>query len=260
MRAVIILFWIIASAAPGFGQKVVLTGPNRQAMIEGRTYSISWHANGLESISVIAYGTRTPLGETYRGDFDIVIADNVPANESRVDWRLPWIDSIGMIIRVEGYDGSGEITAADERKYAFRPAVMAYRFADGIYLDLHDRTNQRLYVQKNQRITHAYISSSSRNYLWLPPSRHLNIPHDHAGVFRVLAKIPNYWSRLFDVPMPHAMRYLGGHFIHATSPDMYEYLGGPASSGCNRLTEYNARELYAMAPIGTRVEVIGPGG
>ncbi|MEN6355943.1 MAG: L,D-transpeptidase [Armatimonadota bacterium] len=260
MRAVMILLWIIASAAPGLGQVLSLTGPNRQAMIEGVTYTITWHAIGIDSIRVIAYGTRTPLGETSRGDFEIVIADNVPANESRVNWTVPWVDSIEMIIAIDGYDESGQPAATDERNYAFRPAVMAYRFADGIYLDLHDRSDQRLYIQSNHGITHVYISSSSRNYLWMPPGRHLNIPHDHAGVFRVLDKIPNYWSRLFDVPMPYAMRYLGGHFIHATSPDMYEYLGGPASSGCNRLTEYDARALYAMTPVGTRVEVIGPGG
>jgi hypothetical protein len=259
VRGVLFLLLIVVSSAPGLGQ-VVLTGPTRQAMIEGRTYSITWNANGLESISLVAYGMRTPLGSVSRGDFDIVIADNVPASEGRVNWTVPWIDSIEMIVKLEEYDDSGQLVATNERKYGFRPAAMTYRMADGIYLDLHDRIDQRLYVQINHRITHVYISSSSRNYLWMPPNRHLNMPHDHAGVFRVLDKIPNYWSRLFDVPMPYAMRYLGGHFIHATSPDMYEYLGEPASSGCNRLTEYDARELFERTPIGTRVEVIGPGG
>lgn len=260
VRGVLILLMVTTSAIMGHAQELAITGPAREALIEGRTYTITWQANGLQNVSVSAYGTRTPLGDVSRGDFDIPIADNIPASDGGVSWMVPWVDSIEVAIRLDGFDESGQLVAVDERRYAFCPAAMAFRLADGIYLDLHDRTDQRLYVQSNHRIVHVYISSSSRNYLWMPPNRHLDIPHDHAGVFRVLEKIPNYWSRLFKVPMPYAMRYLGGHFIHATSPDMYEYLGGPASSGCNRLTEYDARELYEQSPIGTRVEVIGPSG
>ena len=142
----------------------------------------------------------------------------------------------------------------------FRPVVLEKRAADGIYLDLHKRTDQRLYVQKNGKLVKAYLSSSSENYLWLPPNRHLNKPHDHAGVFRVLSKEPDHMSRLFAVHMRWAMRYLGGHFIHATNRNLYRNLGRAASHGCNRLTLYDAKQLYDATPVGTRVEVIGPGG
>jgi len=56
------------------------------------------------------------------------------------------------------------------------------------------------------------------------------------------------------------MRYLSGHFIHATSPNLYKFLGEPASHGCNRLTKTDAKALYDATPLGTRVEVIGPNG
>jgi lipoprotein-anchoring transpeptidase ErfK/SrfK len=261
MRTALVLFSLFVLATGQLlAQELSLTGPNREAMLEGETYPITWHANGLESISVVAHGTRTPLGDESRGDFEIVVAEGVPASDGMLGWRVPWIDAVEFFVKVKGYDHTGYVSSIDERGYGFRPITMANRTADGIYLDLHERTNQRLYVQKDGRITHAYVSSSSRNYLWLPPTRHLEIPHDHAGVFRVLQKIPHYWSRLFDVAMPYAMRYLGGHFIHATSPNLYYLLGEPASSGCNRMTLRDARELYQITPIGTRVEVIGPGG
>jgi len=76
----------------------------------------------------------------------------------------------------------------------------------------------------------------------------------------VLEKKRSHWSTLFNVRMPWAMRYHGGHYIHATSPNLYRLLGRPASHGCNRLTHRDARELYQTTPLGTRVEVVGPDG
>lgn len=254
----LVILLIVVTAVTVGGQQVSITGPNRQGMVEGRTYTITWRADELESISLVAHGIRTPLGTESRGDYEIVIAEGTPALQGKVDWTVPWIDGADFFIKAKGYDAGGKIVAIDERGYDFRPAVLANRMKDGIYLDLHQRVNQRLYVQKNSRITHVYLSTSSQNYLWLPPNRHMKVPHDHAGVFRVLEKELNHWSVLFSVDMPYAMRYHGGHFIHATSPNMYQYLGTPASSGCNRLTLTDARELYMMTPVGTRVEVIGP--
>lgn len=260
MRLTLMMFFlIILVSSRVLAGNIDLIGPDRQALVEGRSYPISWDAEGVDSIDIVAYGSRTPLGNESRGDFMIVIADNASSGAGEVYWTVPWIDSIKFSIKAVGYNPSGVIVS-DEREYAFRPFCMAGRTADGIYLDLHARDNQRLYAQKGGRIILAFLSTSSRNYLWIPPNRRLNIPHDHAGVFRVLEKIPNYWSRLYQVSMPYAMRYAGGHFIHATSEDQYGWLGQPASSGCNRLTLADARELYFMTPLGTRVEVIGPNG
>lgn len=252
----LILFAI--SCANVLGQTISITGPDRYAVLEGETYPITWASGGLQSVSVVAYGTRTPLGERSRGDFAVVIAEAVPAEQGEVQWTVPWIDSKDLFIKLKGYNSQGLLVTVAERGYGFRPLVMANRTADGIYLDLHKRTDQRLYVQKDYRITRAYLSSSSENYLWMPPDRHINKPHDHTGAFKVLEKTPLHQSRLFHVPMPWAMRYHGGHFIHATSSSLYRYLGRAASHGCNRLTRYDAHLLYESTPIGTRVEVIGP--
>lgn len=239
---------------------IVTTGPYRAAMLEGRIYDITWLASGVDRVSIRAYGSNTPVGGQSRGDFSIPIADNIPASQGDVKWQVPWIDSISFVIEVkaDNQPQGSDVTAT--QIFGFRPVVMAGKIADGIYLDLHERPHQRLYVQKSGKIIRAYLSTSSANYLWVPTSSSLLIPHDHAGVFRILSKEPLHWSRLFDVPMPWAMRYTGGHFIHATSPSEYESLGTPASSGCNRLHYDDARALYSITPIGTRVEIIGPKG
>ena len=258
------LYLVVAACAlagAGHGQGVQVVGPNRFAMLEGATYTIVWTAREpVDSVSVIATGHKTPLGSRSRGDFVIQIAESIPAEEGRIEWVVPWIDADSFFIKLKGYDESGQLVTTTQRGYGFRPQVMANRMEDGIFLDLHTRDRQRLYVQRDYRITRAYLSTSSREYDWRPPDSHIKAPHDHAGVFSVLEKKMLHRSVLFGVDMPYAMRYHGGHFIHATSPNLYQYLGAAASSGCNRLTLEDARELYITTPVGTRVEIVGPDG
>lgn len=260
IRTALTLAMLLAWPAVGHAQSLAITGPDRCGVLEGRSYRLTWSISGLKSVSLVAYGERTPLGTRSRGSFRKVIAAGAPASRGGVTWQVPWIDSTRLTIKVKGYNPQGQLVATDTRGYHFRPAILARRTKDGIYLDLHQRRGQRLYVQRGGRITHAFLSSSSENYSWQPRNRHTAAPHDHAGVFRVVQKSKMHWSQLFDVPMPFALRYHGGHFIHATSRNLYRKLGRPASHGCNRLTRHDARILYGMTPIGTRVEVIGPGG
>ena len=245
---------------PCYCQDIGFNGPNQAELVEGKSYTLSWTSSGGETVKVIIHGTRTPLGAVSRGEFVIPVAQSVPSIQGQMDFILPWIDSRNFAIKIKEYDVDGKVVSTGEREYGFRPAVMENRTMDGIYLDLHRRINQRLYVQKAGRITQDYLCSSSENYLWLPPKQHPSIPHDHAGVFKVLERNPDHYSALFHVHMYWAMRYLAGHFIHATSPNLYRRLGRPASHGCNRMTRHDAEELSGATPVGTRVEVIGPKG
>ena len=241
-------------------QTVTLTGPARVGMTEGHTYPITWSADGVQSVSLLAYGSRTKMGRKSRGDFLISISDGVPAGSGSFEWTVPWIDAGEFFLKAKGYNASGQVVATDIQGYSFRPSVLAERLADGIYLDLSKRVRQRLYVQRDGKITRVYMTTSSQNYNWKPRGSHPRRAHDHAGVFKILEKTPNHWSTLYDVPMRWAMRYYSGHYIHATSRNLYDELGGPASHGCNRMTRHDAHELYRMTPIGMRVEVIGPDG
>lgn len=253
--SVLLLFPVII-----YAQEIIITGPDRSALVENRVYTIAWDSREVDNVVVVAQGSRTPVGEELRGEFLIPMSDIVSANQGEMLCVLPWIDATKFHIVIIGYDSEGNEIASAAREYGFRPAVLANRTHDGLYLDLSKRVDQRLYVQKGGKITHAYLSSSSAAYDWRARNSHTKAPHDHAGVYKVLDKKPNHYSSLFRVNMPWAMRYHGGHFIHATSPNQYFALGGPASSGCNRLTWTDAKELYHMTPVGTRVEVIGPNG
>ena len=263
LRSLCCIFPVLLFALTGVeahAQNLNLTAPNRDGLLEGHTTSIQWSSDGIKSVSLVAYGDRTRMGRKSRGSFAHTIASGVPAEQSVVSWEVPWIDARTFSIKVKGYDSTGQVVATDERRYYFRPEVLAERLKDGIYLDLHRPNRQRLYVQRDNRITRVYLTTSSANYHWVPPGRHIKKSHDHAGVFKVLSKSPNHWSTLYDVPMRWAMRYHGGHYVHATSRNLYDELGDPASHGCNRMTRRDAKELYRMTPIGFRVEVIGPDG
>ena len=256
-RTLLIVLLLVVSAA-ALCQDMYINGPEQAELIEGRTYVASWNTGGAETVDISLVGTRTPLGAKSRGAFEVVIAKGLSAVECEHSFKLPWIDSVKFALRLVGRDGAGKQVSAERREYAFKPAILANRTEDGIYLDLHQRVNQRLYVMKDGVITRVLICSSSIKYNWRPATSHPETPHDHAGVYKVISKSPKAYSRQYEVDMPWAMQYLSGHFIHATSPNFYRLLGQPASHGCNRLTREDARSLYDATPIGARVEVIGP--
>ena len=255
-----LLIILIIAYLPAACQEIYLTPLPAVELTEGQSYHIEWSAAGAVTVNVILHGERTLLGGKSRGSFDVVVLERIPAVDCECAFTMPWVDSTTFTLRAKAYDSSGHLISVGEQEYRFRPKVMADRFEDGIYLDLHLNRNQRLYVQKDRVITTAYLSSSSENYSWYPPKVHPKKPHDHAGVFKVLSKNPNHWSSLYDVRMLWAMRYHSGHFIHATTPNFYTLLGQPASHGCNRLTAVDAKAIYQAAPLGARVEVIGPNG
>lgn len=259
-RFILAMVLLSFTSTAAIGQSLSFTGPNRSTLLQNQPYIFTWTSSGIRRVNIIVYGNKTPLGTISRGNFRFVAAKSVLASRGKVSWKVPWVDSIHMIVKLKGYNADRKVVAVAQRSYGYRPAILANRHADGLYLDLHRRWSQRLYVQRDGVIIRAYLSSSSVNYLWGPPNVHPKIPHDHAGVFHIQSKEPDHWSKLFDVRMFWAMRYNGGHFVHATSPNLYWNLGRPASHGCNRLTRYDAQQLFIMTPIGTRIEVIGPKG
>lgn len=191
-RILLIALISAALAAAAGAQTLAFVGPDRDTLVEGDRYSIEWTSWGLKSLSIIAYGERTPLGGKSRGSFQIVVSPALPAEEAQRGWTVPWIDALRFNIKLKGYDHFGRLVQTSVRAYGFRPGTLANRFADGIYVDLQKRRDQRLYVQKGGRITHCYLTSSSARYDWRPPNTHPGALHDHAGVFKVLSKELNH--------------------------------------------------------------------
>lgn len=86
-----------------------------------------------------------------------------------------------------------------------------------------------------------------------PPDVHPTEIHNHVGVFNIMEKNKNKYSRQYKVAMPFALRYHGGHFIHATAE--VDQLGQPASHGCVRLAPEDAEYLFDSVRVGDPVEI-----
>lgn len=240
----------------GFGQPTIsIVSPTYQQLVEGKSYDVRWTNDGAKNITVVATGHLTDFPQKPRGNFRIVLTKNSSVGRGSVNWEVPFLDTVKFKIVAKGYDNNGK-PIISSREYIFRPAVISGRHKDGIYIDVRDESRQRLYVLKGDKLTHAYLTSGSRANEYFPRNIHPAKPHDHDGVFNIIDKHPVWHSKLFDVDMIWAMRYWSGHFIHGTSPNHYKQLGTPASSGCNRLTKEQAKELYDMTPVGTMVEII----
>jgi lipoprotein-anchoring transpeptidase ErfK/SrfK len=86
-----------------------------------------------------------------------------------------------------------------------------------------------------------------------------------AGVFTPDSFEPKRYSMLWKVWLKYVIRFNSGIWIHATSPDHYHELGAPASSGCVRLHEEDAKTLFnlvtqfGMKEVAITVKPAAPG-
>lgn len=79
--------------------------------------------------------------------------------------------------------------------------------------------------------------------------------HNHSGVFKIKRKEIHHVSGIYGSPMPYALHYFEGHWIHATEPKFERLLGKPASHGCVRLQLENAKWLFHRTPVGTTLMI-----
>jgi hypothetical protein len=83
------------------------------------------------------------------------------------------------------------------------------------------------------------------------------------GDFTVLAKHKRAWSRSAKLWMPWWMQFTTrGHGLHELpewpggKKEGANHLGKPVSHGCVRLGVGSAEELYAWAPVGTKIHIV----
>ena len=86
----------------------------------------------------------------------------------------------------------------------------------------------------------------------------------HPGDYRISRKFKDYTSKTYGSPMPYSMFFSkDGKAIHGTQwatirSYLHAYLTeSVGSQGCVGLTEEDAKILFAWAPIGTLIEVMG---
>jgi hypothetical protein len=108
------------------------------------------------------------------------------------------------------------------------------------YRVLVDLATQKATVWKDRMIVFTTPISSGKPSTPTPPGRYL-----------VTNKYRDWKSTLFPARMPHFLRLSCGDFgLHAG-----ELPGYPASHGCVRVPADNARQLFALLPVGTLVEI-----
>lgn len=111
--------------------------------------------------------------------------------------------------------------------------------ADNGRLIIIDKASQTFEVHENGRVVrHGPVSTGQRSR-WTP-----------VGNFSVKTKERNHFSSKYRVDMPYAMQIHGNIFIHQGPLPGY-----PASKGCIRLGDEDAKFLFNWARLGDRVTV-----
>jgi lipoprotein-anchoring transpeptidase ErfK/SrfK len=116
---------------------------------------------------------------------------------------------------------------------------------------------QHLYAyDEEKKLVASFIISGAKGPV-MPRSYDGEMPHNHLGAFTIFEKDQDHYSGIYHCPMPYALRYFSGHYIHATEPKYYSELGYPASHGCIRESLDDAKWLYSHTPIGCKVVIEG---
>jgi hypothetical protein len=67
-----------------------------------------------------------------------------------------------------------------------------------------------------------------------------------AGKFLPDGMQDSRFSNTWQVSLKYVIRFNGGIWLHATTPDHYSQLGAPASGGCIRMHETDALQVYRI--------------
>jgi len=216
--------------------------------------TIKYETTGpIPLVRLYYYGGNCPLGGRARGSFGQVIADMVP-NTGSYQWRVPWIDATAFRLRIAGYNDANEMLAEYERTVRFRPKELSDLPLTCLAVI---KRKQRLYYYEDGRIVRMHIVSTAVPPYSTPNMQPGSYSSGRGQMGKVFYKSRAAYSHMYDVMMYYylAITSSGSHGIHATYPNMYRYLGRPASHGCIRQHRADAKILYNLVPVGTPVYV-----
>jgi hypothetical protein len=105
-------------------------------------------------------------------------------------------------------------------------------------------TAQLMRVYVDGELTYEWKVSTGREKVEKAKSGRVYLTTTPVGYFRPTRLVANYHSNTWKADMPHAVFFIGGVAIHASTH--IEQLGQRASGGCVRLSPKNARTFFNL--------------
>jgi len=228
---------------------------NESEVLEGSEMKLRWRAGGpIEKVRLYYEYENCRLAGKSRGTVGKVIGGSMLGNTGEHVWKVPWMDTHRLRLRIAGYDAQGGRLATDEIGLFYRPRQLAG--LSGTFIAVI-KERQRLYYFVDGKVIHMHIVSTAMAGYTTPLMKPGSYDRRRGRMGQVFSKTPHTRSRLYNCDMYWwmAVTSTGSHGIHATTPNFYSRLGRPASHGCIRQHRADAKILYSMVSIGTRVYV-----
>lgn len=225
------LWQIAATLAPhGDREHVALAAEGRfLTTLRLGTRPAAWRAEtGERDYPYVERGVRLRLAQLgYLDRRDVADSDGYLAEQALLAFQ-GW----------EDLERTGTVTGQTQLAlFTARPPRPASR-SEGRRLEIHRDRGVLLMVEDGAVVRAVHTSTGAGGFT-------------PVGEFRVYAKVLMSWSVPFQVWMPYAAYFRGGIATHQ-SPDVPSY---PASHGCVRLPEGEAKRVYDFVAVGTPVSV-----
>lgn len=218
---------------------------------------------GLSAVAAVAATVgltmTTPTVGEYMGSHQVTVIDPVPQSTEPVVQITTLVPPQSTAPATKPKPATGKpvtskptkVTGAVVESLPTKPVAKPNRSVVKRRIEVNV-TEQRLRAYENDNLVMEFLCSTASTGIIVGTDTNPEDPHDHVGDdFTILDKDRDKFSNTYQVPMPYALHYFGGHYIHAT--DEVAKLGQRASHGCVRLSIEDARQLFDWARVNDRI-------
>jgi len=224
-------------------------------LLEESEVKIRWRSGGpIKQVRLYYEYEKCKLAGKSRGSVGKVIGESLLPNTGERTWRVPWMDTHRLRLRIAGYDAQGGRLGTDDIGLFYRPRQLA-GLPDTCIAIIKER--QRLYYYEDGKVRRMHIVSTAMPGYTTPKMKPGSYDRRRGRTGQVFYKTVQTRSRLYNCVMRYwmAVTSSGSHGIHATTPNFYHRLGRPASHGCIRQHEADAKILYGLVNVGMPVYI-----
>ncbi|MEW1552270.1 L,D-transpeptidase [Streptomyces tsukubensis] len=138
--------------------------------------------------------------------------------------------------------------------YSYRAVVWERAVAEGDAIrGCPDTGGVVVCIDKNRQI--LWVEKAGK-VIFRPVPARTGMPGygTRTGWFEIFERVKEFWSDLYDGPMPFAQFFSGGQALHASYRPIFE---DPGSHGCVNLRYEDAKALWSGLKLGDEVYVWG---